>query len=257
MNATRFRIATPRGLSQNLLLGALITILIGRTGQADTGTIVGGSLLLSPTNLGQLETWLGEGPLTLSNIFTKTLGDGKTAMDFHASANGRGRTFTIMEVLASQGNTRQTIGGYDPQSWDSSSTYHITMNDPQRTGFIFNLTASDVRHQKTSLDPLSANGQYQTYNSPSYGPTYGGGHDIYIQSDLSAGYANQYTYGSGATPGALNIVGRTGLSSLDYGTLEVFTIGPYVAPSVPEPASIVLLGIGALTLLRRGEATAV
>ncbi len=36
--------------------------------------------LLTASNQSQLEVWLGQGPLTFTNVFTKTAGDGKTGL---------------------------------------------------------------------------------------------------------------------------------------------------------------------------------
>jgi uncharacterized protein YgfB (UPF0149 family) len=190
-------------------------------------TISGGSTLLSGDDLLQLEAWLGEGHLILTNIFTKTSGDGKGSSNFHAAVDGQGRTFSVIEVLPTQGNAPQVIGGYNPQSWNASySGYHITENDADRTAFIFNLDTLDLQHQK--IRGLDGNiGRYQTYNNNYYGPTFGGGHDLYIDSNLNSGYARHYSYGAqGDSPSDPNIIGRPygGGSSIDYGTIEVFTI---------------------------------
>jgi Calx-beta domain/FG-GAP-like repeat/Bacterial Ig domain/TLD len=185
---------------------------------------VGGSTLLSQTDLNQLATWLGEGALTLTNIFTKTAVNGMTSADFHTAADGMGRTFSVMEVLATNGNPHDIIGGYNPLSWNSTNSYNITENDAQRTAFIFNLDTMDMRPQKGTAVDASFYGQYQTYNTPSYGPTFGGGHDIYVNNTLSAGYSYKYSYGTSGF-NSPNIVGLAynGLS-MQYGTIEVFTI---------------------------------
>jgi RTX calcium-binding nonapeptide repeat (4 copies)/Putative Ig domain len=187
-------------------------------------TIVGGSTLLTSGDAAQLETWLGEGTITLTNIFTHTAGDGRTAYDFHGAADSHGRTFVVIEVLATRGNPHEIIGGYDPRPWDSFSAYHYSAADVDRTAFLFNLTSATRLDQKpSSLD--SNIGQYQTYNTSSYGPTFGAGFDLYVPYDLSnGGYANQYSYGPAGT-GGTNVVGGTSYTNFDIGTIEVFSIG--------------------------------
>ena len=72
-----------------------------------------------------------------------------------------------VEVISSNNqNTYQIIGGYNPQSWDSSNNYHYTNNDADRTGFIFNLTNANVgkMHQKKTTE----SGYY--YKGSDYGP---------------------------------------------------------------------------------------
>jgi len=88
--------------------------------QAHAVTITGGIGLLTTAGGTQLETWLGEGSLALTSIFSHQVGDLKTSLDFHTAADGQGRTFAIMEVLGINGGPNEIIGGYNPQSWNSS-----------------------------------------------------------------------------------------------------------------------------------------
>src|SRR6478736_5996599 len=52
--------------------------------------------LLSAAYEAQLETWLGQGDLDFTSVFIKT--DGATSLDFHAAADGKGATFTLMNI---------------------------------------------------------------------------------------------------------------------------------------------------------------
>jgi hypothetical protein len=230
---------------------------------AQAGTIVGGSSMLGASELAQLETWLGQGPLTLTNIFTKGV-DGNTSFDWHAAVDGQGATFSVLQIVMNISGTEQvthTIGGYDPQSWASTGGYSVTAADADRTAFLFNLTTGVVQYQCKSTDPAicgvdndpsNTSGQYQTYNQGSYGPTFGNGHDLYVNSALSGGYSYNYAYD---VPGG--IFGHAGQNGLDPNqsnwvfasvlALETFTIaaGPV---EVPEPAPLALLAVGLLAL---------
>jgi hypothetical protein len=151
-------------------------------------------------------------------------------------------------VLAQNGYAHQIIGGYNPQSWDSLNDYHVTPLDSQRTAFLFNLTTTAIQRQKLSTLDNPFPGQYQTYNTADYGPTFGGGHDLYVDYSLTNGYGYQYSYGPDGQDG-LNIAGRT-YSGVDivYGAIEVYTIRDGVAAS-PEPASLTLFAFLGVPLL--------
>ncbi|SDH75484.1 PEP_CTERM-anchored TLD domain-containing protein [Janthinobacterium sp. YR213] len=213
-----------------------------------------GTSLLSPGYQAQLETWLGEGNLALTNIYSKAAGD--TSLDFHKASDGKGRTFSVMEATNSSGKT-WLVGGYNPQSWSSTDGMHVTMDDSQRTAFLFNLTAGFRLQQLPQYFNGDGIGKDQTYNQSNYGPTFGYGHDLYVPQDLTHGGSSfLYTY---------NYPGQslTGLSLLDgstwhgndvtFGAIQVFAIS-----AVPEPATYGLLLAGLLVLLvrQRGRAMA-
>jgi hypothetical protein len=158
------------------------------------------SRLISATHLGQLIEWLGGGPVALQRIYEKQPRD--TARDFHAAVDGRGPTITVLELPAGSAFSsacdfnnlkREIIGGYNPQSWHSEGTFHLTEPDVARTGFVFNLTTGEVRRQNLARERGA--GHYQTFNHPDCGPAFGGGHDLYVGKNLNEGYCYQQSYG--------------------------------------------------------------
>ena len=64
------------------LVLASLALLLSGAGRAK-------ATLITAADQSQLESWLGEGPLTLTNIYTKKAGD--TAANFHAAVDGQGR----------------------------------------------------------------------------------------------------------------------------------------------------------------------
>lgn len=239
------------------LVMSLALLVAAADRRADAAIVVGGSTLLDQTFADQLQDWLGEGPIQLTNIYTKQ--DGHTAADFHAAVDGQGRTFAVLEVLANAAtdittnitdNRRQIIGGFNPQSWSSDGGFNFTPDDADRTAFIFNLTTMEIQRQSLASEP--SNGEYQTRNDLGLGPVFGGGADIVVEGNLSNGGALNYSYGG--TAFVNNIL--EGSSYYHYGAnvfgaIEIFTIA--AAPvdgdgDVPEPGQLVvwssLMGIG-------------
>ena len=105
-------------IASSCATAAAALALLPTTGSA--ATIVGGSDLLTAADAAQLEIWLGQGPLTLTNIFDKAASDDSFA--FHAAADGKGATFSVIEVVGMWGgdvfDKPVLIGGYNPQSWN-------------------------------------------------------------------------------------------------------------------------------------------
>ncbi|MEX2140634.1 MAG: PEP_CTERM-anchored TLD domain-containing protein [Pirellulales bacterium] len=231
--------------------GFFVAGILGLPASAEAGTIVGGSTLLTASDLDQLETWLGEGELTLTNIFTASDGDGLTSTHFHTRVDNQGRTFVVLEVKANSAyssergtrdHERQIIGGYNPLSWDSHGHYHTNPTNAGRTAFLFNLN-NDVKYDQKQDASAGNYGSYQTVGHEIHGPTFGGGHDLYVSSDLTSGYTRHWSYGPGFdTDDILTDDGYFHEGRM-FGTIEVFTIAQQQASPVPEASSLIAWSI--------------
>jgi hypothetical protein len=225
--------------------GTLALMVAGCVAQAGAQDLYGASALLSMSDHAQLERWLGAGPLTLEQLYSRQLGD--TSAEFHAAVDGKGPTMALMQVTTPAGLS-VLVGGYNPQSWSSTDGWHLTGDDRERTGFIFNLSAPALYRQAPSGYILPSQGSYQSYNGHDYGPTFGIGHDLYLNQTLDAGFSWQLTYGDPADSG-LSIVDRSsGAQLFTVSALEILALSP-----VPETASygMLLAGLGVLGLLSR------
>jgi hypothetical protein len=102
-----------------------------------------------------------------SNLLYRASRDGFTCQAFHSKCDGKLNTLTIIK-----NNLDYVFGGYASSAWDDSGDY---INDPK--AFLFSLRRDGVscKDKFTIKNPSSA-----LFGHSSYGPTFGGGHDIYI-----------------------------------------------------------------------------
>jgi len=133
------------------------------------------SILLTIPFYGMIQVWLG----TPRHWVLRYRGsrNGFGGAQFHALCNNVGPTVTI---IRSSGG--YLFGGYNPNSWASTSGYSTGGGS-----FIFTLT-NPYGSPPTHFHNKS-NGPY---NHPTYGPSWGGGHDLHI-SDACNGNAGSYT----------------------------------------------------------------
>lgn len=202
---------------------------------------------LGKSEVAALTGWLGEGRIALTNIYTKA--DGHSATDFHQAVNGKGRTITLINATGDDGRS-WLIGGYNPQSWDSNGGFHMTPDNKERTAFLFNLTSDRIFRQTPATHILDTVGSYQTYNDGKFGPTFGLGHDLFVQENLQAGSSVLYSYvesdGTGVNQSILD-GGYTG-GHITIGAMEVYSIAV-----VPEPGMYAMLGTGMFLLAWRAR----
>ncbi|OON63798.1 PEP-CTERM sorting domain-containing protein [Massilia sp. KIM] len=192
--------------------------------------------LLDITLHGQLERWLGAGDLYLENIYTRQTGN--YSADFHAAADGKGPTFTLMRVSNDTGGS-WLVGGYNPNSWSSTEGWHIAQRDWERTAFIFNYTDPAVFRPVPSTYELPSQGARLTYNWSDHGPTFGQGPDLFVSEGLDVALSWQLTYGDPDYEGRSIIDGSYGGQFMRIDALEVYSIAP-----VPEPGSYAMLAAG-------------
>ncbi|XP_068736657.1 uncharacterized protein [Montipora capricornis] len=146
------------------------------------------------TYLVQLSEWLK--PVSQSNSFWKLCWrasrDGWASSTFHSLCDGKGPTVTIIKV------NQYIFGGHVNISWGSSCSHRY-----DATAFLFSL------RNKPGWAPTKLNqtGRYSSYRDSiydchTYGPTFGGGHDIYISNLASSGTSSYSRLGHAYSPPA-------------------------------------------------------
>jgi len=119
-----------------------------------------------------------------------------SASAFHAGCNGQGASLMLARFTSSSpGSTygKRFIGAYMPLSWHSNNQYMSTGGSAL---FRFEPKSSNACSGPTPTSQCDfkkftvSSSQYGGYSGSNYGPTFGGGHDLYIDSSMTKGYCN-------------------------------------------------------------------
>jgi len=115
--------------------------------------------------------------------------DGFSASSFRSKCSQKGPTIVV--IKSSNGNI---FGGYNANPWNTSGSYTISMEN-----FLFSFKrAGDKKKKPVQCKSNSSNNSYSAYDGSNYGPTFGGGHDLYLCDNCNStasSYSNLgYTY---------------------------------------------------------------
>ena len=141
--------------------------------------------------------------------------DGSTSNDFHKKCDNQGPTICLFK------NDKENIfGGYAPISWETKGGEYRSASD----SFLFTLT--NIHGTQPTKFPNS-NSCYSLYFSSGYGPTFGGGFDIYTSSKLINQNINTgfpHSYQDKLSKGYSIFSGNLNSSSFQFKELEVFKL---------------------------------
>lgn len=105
--------------------------------------------------------------------------------------------------------------GYSTQNWSRSTIGNYYSRAPE--SFIFSL----INKKKYGLiDELNKN---DIYRHDSYGPTFGGGYDLYLANQCKSNnnsYCNKSSYNTGNT----NVLGLNGQTNFQISKYEVYKV---------------------------------
>jgi len=144
---------------------------------SETGRI-GSVIVTKIEDVKLLRSWIGSGIVKFKLLYRGSK-DGFTGDAFHKKCDEFKPTITIIKS-----NHNKVFGGYSDMSWTSTNNYKATANS-----WIFSLDAKEKYKQKANQS------HYGVYCYSSYGPTFGGGHDIYIANNCNTGNPCYSNYG--------------------------------------------------------------
>ncbi len=131
------------------------------------------SKILTAQQQATLNGWVGAAGQTWKLCY-RLSDDGANSGTFHAKCDGKGASVSLMRASGGP-----IFGGYNASSWVTNATYSVSPGS-----FIFSVSKGTKYQLK---DNNSGNA---TYSNTGYGPTFGGGHDLYIKPSMTTGYTN-------------------------------------------------------------------
>lgn len=149
-----------------------------------------------------------------SNLLYKASRDGWGPQRFHELCDNKGATYT-RAIL----NDGRVLGAYTSLSW--SSTVQWYQHDT--TAFLYDGTT-----KYPATNSIWGSGMYATYMNSSHGPTFGGGHDMYIWGQNMYNNAYTFTTSDGKAPFGRN---RYTYQQYTLRDLEVYSVDANTFPN--------------------------
>jgi hypothetical protein len=146
------------------------------------------SQIIKKGEMEKIKNWIDQENDLQTKLIYRLSKDGDKAADFHSKCDGKGPTLVLIENTIGK-----RFGGFTNLKWNSSESY-ITNDDLK--SFIFsldNMTKFACTDQNNII-----------YGGINQGPTFGGGHDLYINDKCSSSDDNYckfpFSYGNGQIP---------------------------------------------------------
>ena len=113
------------------------------------------------------------------NLIYRASTHGQASSTFHNLCDNKGPTYVI-----ARSTSGFTFGGYAGNSWNTSNSYQMA---PTSFLFVLNNSYGDL---PTKLSLKTENHSNAMYCNIGFGPTFGGGHDLYIRNNPLSGISS-------------------------------------------------------------------
>jgi len=169
------------------------------------GSLIPDAFACDLLNGDQRKTLLGWYPGKWKVLFQASK-DGFNGQTFHQKCDNKGAT-----VTAIKSNNGYIFGGYASVSWNGNINNYIQ----DANASLFTLT------NPNNIPPtkyVSKNGTQALYSNPTYGPTFGGGHDIHLTNNNGNGNYINFPHAFDDTTGYGNntFTGTYNFTATDY-----------------------------------------
>ncbi|RGB30149.1 hypothetical protein C1646_818049 [Rhizophagus diaphanus] len=124
------------------------------------------------------------------NLIYRASRDGISGAAFHNLCDHKGPTLVIAKIA----NSEQIIGGYNPLDWKPILNKDNNYYKPTTDSFIFSF--ADRNNPQTAIVsyPKENHQYFSIYSHLSYGPIFGGGHDLLCKNNGTWTCNSQHTY---------------------------------------------------------------
>eukprot|EP01099_Mayorella_cantabrigiensis_P007988 TRINITY_DN734_c1_g1_i2.p1 TRINITY_DN734_c1_g1~~TRINITY_DN734_c1_g1_i2.p1 ORF type:complete len:230 (+),score=62.37 TRINITY_DN734_c1_g1_i2:1207-1896(+) len=159
--------------------------------------------------VGWLKEVRGEGNVNKVELLFRGSRDGFRVQDFHSRCDNQGPTIVVFKT--SEGRRG---GGYTSQQWASPTGLYQDVFDPTGSSFLFSLESKEM------FKHIPEKGR-AICNQADYGPFFGNGNDLYIETNCNQNQSSSSNPGSYSIPSSASLVGSFRFRVLDYEVWKV------------------------------------
>ena len=138
-----------------------------------------GSDIIQEDDVETIRKWIDPQKKIKLTLLYKGKDDGFLASEFHKKCDGKAQTLTV-----AKSHLDSRFGGFTTVPWDSTGAYKKDAN-----AFLFSLT-NNLKLKENGA------GTNSVYCHPNYGPTFGGGHDLYFAEKCSGNFTSYSSLGN-------------------------------------------------------------